>query len=486
MKKILFILSSSILFLSCAKNLTNRNIDPKNPAIVPSYTLFSNAEKSFADLLTTTNVNSNIFRLLAQHWTETTYTDESNYDINSRDIPVQWWNGFYRDVLYNLERAKTLIPNDVLDEKGAPDVGRQSNELAMADILQVYTYYYLTSTFGDVPYSEALNIDITQPKYDPVATIYTDLLQRLDADIAALDENGGSFGSADLIYGGDVASWKQFANSIKLKMGILIADADAATAKTVIESAAPNVFISNADNALFQYLSAPPNTDPAYTDQIQSGRGDFVVTSVFIDPLNALNDPRRPKYFSLAPGNVYLGGEYGSGNSFTSFSQPSGYDGGPGLFQIDFPGTLLSYAEVQFYLAEAVERGFTVGGTAAEHYDEAIKASIEEWGGTESDANVYLEQQNVDYTTAPGDWKQKIGMQEWIAFYNRGYEAWTTWRRLDVPALTAPPDAVSGIPVRLTYPVLEQNLNKANFEAAKANLPGGADVVEAKLWFDKF
>src|SRR5436190_14343918 len=117
MKKILFILLSAILFWSCAKNLTDRNIDPKNPSLVPSYTLFSNAEKQLADLLTTTDVNTNIFRLFAQHWTETTYTDESNYDINSRDIPVQWWNGIYRDVLYNLERAKSLIPTDVVDEK---------------------------------------------------------------------------------------------------------------------------------------------------------------------------------------------------------------------------------------------------------------------------------------------------------------------------------------------------------------------------------
>jgi hypothetical protein len=281
-----------------------------------------------------------------------------------------------------------------------------------------------------------------------------------------------------------VASWQKFANSIKLKMGILIADADPTTAKTTIEAAAPNVFTSNADNALFAYLTAPPNTDPAYTDQIQSGRGDFVVTSIFIDPLNALNDPRRPKYFSLDPNGDYSGGIYGSGNSFTSFSQPSGYDGGPGLFQIDFPGTLLSYSEVQFYLAEAAARGFTVGGTVQEHYDAAIAASIEEWGGTPAEATAYLAQPSVNYLTATGDWKQKIGMQEWMAFYNRGYEAWTTWRRLDVPALVAPPDAVSDIPVRLTYPVLEQNLNKANFEAAKANLPGGADVVEAKLWFD--
>src|SRR4051794_2671674 len=170
MKKILSIAIASVLFWSCTKNLTDKNVDPKNPDIVPSYTLFSYAEKQMADLLTTTDVNTNIFRLLAQHWTETTYTDESNYDINSRDIPVQWFNGFYRDVLYNLERAKTLVPIDVVDP------GEQKNDIAMADILQVYTYYYLVTTFGNIPYSEALNIDQIQPKYDDAATVYADLL----------------------------------------------------------------------------------------------------------------------------------------------------------------------------------------------------------------------------------------------------------------------------------------------------------------------
>src|SRR3954470_14550183 len=92
MKKILSItLLSALLWSSCIKDLTKLNVDPKNPNVVPSYTLFSNAEKQFTDLVATTDVNINIFRLLAQHWTETTYTDESNYDISSRDIPVFWW-----------------------------------------------------------------------------------------------------------------------------------------------------------------------------------------------------------------------------------------------------------------------------------------------------------------------------------------------------------------------------------------------------------
>ena len=75
-------------------------------------------------------------------------------------------------------------------------------------------------------------------------------------------------------------------------------------------------------------------------------------------------------------------------------------------------------------------------------------------------------------------------MQEWIAFYNRGYEAWTTWRRLDVPDLVAPPNAFSDIPVRYTYPVTEGDLNQANFKAASAAI--GGDKVTTKLFWDKF
>ncbi len=479
MKKFLIISLSSFLFWSCTKTFTDKNLDPKHPTTVPSYTLFTNGQKNMVDLLTTPDVNTNIFRMFVQQWTETTYTDESNYDLATRSIPTQWWNGFYRDVLKSYEEAKVVIPTDV------PDAGQQKNEIAITDIMQVFSWYYLVTSFGDVPYSEALNADIIQPKYDDAATIYADLLQRLDADIAALDEASESFGSADLLYGGDVASWKKFANSLKLKMGILLADSDPGTAKSVVESAAPNVFTSNADNAALHYLSAPPNTNPAYTDQIQSGRGDFVVTDLFVNQLVALNDPRINAYFSEDGDGGYSGGEYGNSNNFAALSKPTGYDGGPGVFQADFASVILSYAEVEFYLAEAAARGYDVGGTVEEFYNAAITASIEEWGGsTATDAIDYLAQPEVSYATAAGDWKQKIGIQAWYAFYNRGYEAWTEWRRLDVPDLVPPPDAISDIPVRLTYSVLEQNLNKANFEAASAAI--GGDDVTTKLWFDKY
>jgi len=477
MKKFLIIFLSSVILGSCTKNLTDKNIDPRNPSIVPSYSLFTNGQKQMVDLLATTDVNTNIYRMLAQQWTETTYTDESNYDIATRDIPTQWWNGFYRDVLKSYANSKALIATDV------DEAGQKTNELAIVDLMEVYSYFYLVTNFGNVPYSEAMDFDKTQPKYDDAATIYADLLARINTDIAALNEAEASFGTADIIYSGDVAAWIKFANSLKLKMGILIADSDPATAQSTVEAAAPGVFTSNDDNAVFKYLSAPPNTNPAYTDQIQSGRGDFVVTDFFVNQLVALNDPRIPAYFLQDPNGTYTGGEYGNSNNFAALSKPTGYDGGPGVFQPNFPAVILSYAEVEFYLAEAAARGYNVGGTIQSHYSAAITASIEEWGGTPADAAAYLAQPAVAYATAAGTWQQKIGLQEWFAFYNRGYEAWTSWRRLDVPTLVAPPDAISDVPVRLVYSTIEQNLNKTNFDAAASAI--GGDLVTTKLWFDK-
>ena len=108
---------------------------------------------------------------------------------------------------------------------------------------------------------------------------------------------------------------------------------------------------------------------------------------------------------------------------------------------------------MEFYLAEAVERGFVVPGTAIGHYNNGVTASITYWGGTAAEAVAYLAQPSVMYT--PGaTYKQKLGVQQWLAFYNRGWDAWTSWRRLDSPQLELAADALTDvIPVRFPYPV---------------------------------
>lgn len=472
MKKIVIIAISAIFLASCTKDITSLNVNSKSAAVVPSQTLFTKAQLTLANALASPSVNLNIFRLLAQQWNETTYTDEANYDLVTRNIPQGWWNTMYRDVIKNFEEAKSLIPTDVTS------VVTQKNEIAIADILQVYTYYHLVTTFGNIPYSEALNASIVQPKYDDAATVYGALLTRLDADIAALSVSGTSFDGADIIYNGNVGSWKKFANTLKLKMGILISDSDAAKAKTVVEAAAAGAFSSAADNASFAFLASPPNTNPVWVSLVQSGRKDFVAANTLVNAMQALNDPRIPLYFTTDGGGGYSGGVYGANSNYSTYSKPSLTLQAP-----DYPVLFLDYSEVEFIKAEAIERGFNVGGTAATHYNNAITASIVYWGGATTDAIAYLAQPSVNYATASGNYKQKIGNQEWIALYNRGYDAWTTWRRLQYPQLVAPASALSPIPVRYTYPVNEQNLNQANYTAAAAAI--GGDKVTTKLFFNK-
>jgi hypothetical protein len=476
MKKIIIALVPVLFMLACTKDVTKLNIDPKKPLHVSSSSLFTSGQHNLVNTVTSANVNTNVFRLIEQQWQETTYIDESQYDFQTRNIPDNFWNAFYRTVLKNFEESKKIMPSDVTD------AAQLKNNLAILDIMEVCSWHYLVTTYGNVPYTEALNVDNTFPKYDDALTIYKDLITRLDADLAALDPASPSLGTADAFYNGDPTQWKKFANSLKLKLALTLSDADAATSKTAAESAVTGgVFLSNADNAKFPYVTTTPNTNPVWVDLVQSGRLDFVADSTMTTIMNGLNDPRRPLYFTLDPTGKYSGGPSGVSSAYPNYSHPS-----PTLTNADFPGNLLDYSEVQFLLAEAAARGYSVGGTAPTFYAQAVRASILDWGGTDAQASAYLLQPSVAYATAAGDYKQKIGTQKWIALYNRGTDAWLEQRRLDYPALAAATDALSGFPVRFTYPVNEQNVNDTNRAAAAAALGGTGDVVETKLFFDKF
>jgi hypothetical protein len=475
MKKILILFSFFALLSSC-ENLEDLNKNIKDPDAVPGETLFTNAQRRVVNHMVSSNVNLNNYRLYVQYWTETTYTDESNYDLTTRTIPDGNWDLFYISALKNFDESAKVITAAPIPAGEDPAV--KQNKLAIVEVMSVYCFDVLVELFGNIPYSEALNIEVPLPKYDDGMTVFKDLMTRLDAAIAKMNGSFDSFGVADNMYQGDVNLWIKFANSLKLRMGLLLADADNAAAKAAVEAAAAKVISSNGDNAKVVYLSAMPNTNPIYVDLVASGRHDFVPTSVIIDAMNSLDDPRRPFYFTLLDG-VYAGGEYGSSNDYLAFSHVADLIQTP-----TFPGTLFDYSEVEFLLAEAAERGYNVGGTAQEHYNNAITASILDWGGTDPEATAYLAKPQVAYATAQGTWKEKIGTQSWIALYNRGFEAWTKWRRLDYPLLVPGADALSAIPLRYTYPIEEQTLNGTNYDAASAAI--GGDAVDTKLFWDKF
>lgn len=474
MKKLFFILFMAATVMACSDDLSDVNVDSKSPTDVPADVLFSNATKGLFDQMVSTNVNRNIFKMVAQYWTETTYTDEANYDLIGRNINGALWTIIYRDVLKDLDEAKKIINEN--PDSSIPEEQIQ-NRIAMIEILEVYAWHVLVDTFGDIPYSQALDAANDTPVYDDDAAIYADLVNRLDAALGKLTSGAGGFGGgADYIYNGNADQWAKFGNSLKLRLASRYFDVDETKAASMAsEAIAAGVFTSNADNATIQYLASSPNTNPIWTDLVQSGRADFVAAHTIVDAMNERNDPRRDEYFQQNMGEgVYEGGTYGAnGNTHnnstiygTIFEDPT------------LEGVILDYAEVEFLIAEAAARGL-VAEDAEAHFNAGVTASIEYWGGTAAEAQAYLAQPNVAYNAA--NWEESIGIQKWIALYNRGFEAWVTWRRLDVPEL---PNAVeSGLPVplRFTYPRGEADLNLENLNAASSAI-GGDELSTPVFW----
>jgi hypothetical protein len=474
MKKI-YIVALAILPLllpACTDSFEEFNEEQKKPSIVAGEALFSNAQKDLIDQVSSTNVNDNIFKLWAQYWTETTYLDESNYDLVTRNIANNTYKYYYRNVLKDLLEAEAIITDTEYPLDPSPKV--KENKLHIIELVRAYTFQQLVDIFGAVPYNEALSIDNVYPTYDAGDVIYKDLISKVDAAVKGLDAGYGAFGSADLYYGSDINKWIKFGNALKIKLGITLADYDKTLAEsTILSGVNGGTFTSSQDDALFNYQQASPNFNPLYVDIVASGRNDFVPANTIVDIMNNLEDPRREAYFTQYSGS-YTGGEYGYANDYLSHSHIASAISLP-----DFKGILFTYGEIQFYLAEAAARGFAVPKSAEAYYEEGVKESFAFWGISEAEA--YLAKPEVKYNQS--SWQELIAVQEWIAFYTRGLEGYTTWRRLDYPRFNVAEliSTESDIPTRFTFPVNEQTLNKLKYDEV-AKLIGGDKLTTRIFW----
>ncbi|WP_299179533.1 SusD/RagB family nutrient-binding outer membrane lipoprotein [uncultured Chryseobacterium sp.] len=485
MKKIFSILTigSLAMLTSCVNGDEDFNNNKSQPYEVPAALLFTNAQKELMDQMETPSVNLNVFRFFQHYLATTIYRNDARFNFTgTRKVPDNMWLALYTDVLGNLKKAK-----EVIAKEGQPASltqaewnKQQANKLAIVNLMEIYTYQVLVDSFGNVPYSEAAKPEtIVLPKYDDAKAIYTDLIARLNTIIPTLDPAYPSFESEDNIYNGNVGDWIVFGNSLKLKIGINLADVDPTLAKQTVESAAAaGVMTINSENSLFKYDATSPNFNRMYAEVIASNRNDFVAEEGIVDAMNALNDPRRPYYFTEISGGGYVGGTVGLTNAYSENSHI-----GKSLLEPNKSGILFDAAEVNFYLAEAAARGYNVGDTAESYYNAAITQSMAQWGVTGSAVTTYLANPDVIYSAA--NWKQRIGQQAWIAMYNRGFESWNFYRRLDSPVLTAPnaiPAAEGKVPVRLTYPINEQTVNGANW--AQASTAIGGDKLTTKIFWD--
>lgn len=470
MKKYIIALMAVATLWSCQSDeeYEDLNRDPKNPTDVASGFLFTAATVSLSDNMASPNVNDGIYRFLAQYFTTTTYLDEPNYNFSSRSNPDNVWSEIYRDVLLDIQDAKSKVMDEDLDE------GDKDARLGQLEVIEVYAWHVLVDMFGDIPYSQGLQAqEFPLPTYDDDMAIYEDLITRLN-NVNDMLSAGNGYTTADVIYGGNMGQWQMFANSLKLRLGMRIADVNPGLSQSTVESAVTDgVFTSNGDNATLEYLGTFPNTNPLWDDLVRSGRSDFLASNTIVDYMNELDDPRRMVYFDDNLEGGYNGGTYGALNTYGSFTHV-----GDILRQPTREGILLDYAEVRFNQSKAADLGYSVGGDAETHYNAAITASMEYWGIADGAISSYLSQSGVSYDGSVA----QFAKQYWLAMYDNPFQGWSVWRKYDAPELNIPEDAGTPVPLRYTYPIDETNLNNDNYQAAADAI--GGDAAQTPVFWD--
>src|SRR6476661_4088774 len=392
--------------MACGNGLTDVNRNPNNPTDASASSLFTNAMRTSVSRWLGTTYDWRGGEFLAQHLAEVQYTDEDTYQRLARAYMTGTFDAAYYQELEDLRKV-------IGKGTAASDAGIYGP----AAVMKVWTSDFLTDSWGDIPYSQALASDSAggsgKPAYDKQQDVYADFFKTLSDVSTALGGASATLDAADPIYGGDPASWQKFANSLHARLAMRLVNVDPALANTELTKAfaAPGgVFTSNADNAALAWPGDGINDNP-FSASLQT-RDDYRMSQTFMNVLQGSNDPRLPVFAHTTAAGTYAGAPNGvdaptaqpyivsaSRVGTVFFPGATSYTnyGGPGA---TLPSQLLTYAEVQFIKAEAAERGMggLTAGQAAVFYNQAIQASMEQWGVTDAAAiAAYLARPEVAY-----------------------------------------------------------------------------------------
>jgi len=471
--QILSVLAALLASTACG-DLTSINNNPNGPTDVQPPSMLSNAIQTVVDRVDGPNNNLDIRGggLWVQYYAEIQYRDEDKYIVRP-GVDGEW--GMYSGPLEDFQR---MINKGVA--AGVP------NWEAVGRIMKSYVFSVMTDAMGDIPYSEAFQERaLLTPKYDTQQAIYTALFADLAKASQQIDPAGIGFGSGDIMYGGDMTTWRKFANSLRLRLAMHLTNVAPATAQSeALAAVTAGVFASNDESAQLMYLASAPNQNPVYTNVHVDKRDDYGMSKTLVDSMLSWNDPRLPIY---AQPNDTTGAYQGLPNGLNDGAGPQlKFISRFGTFWRETPAAplaLLTYSEVLFLEAEAAERGW-ITGNATQLYDDAIRASMEQYGIATTAIDAYLAQPRVVYATGAAGLTQ-IAYQKWVSLFLQGMEGWTEVRRTGVPALVPGPNAVlTKIPERLPYSDNEAVLNKANLDAAVAaqHFSSSTDLT-TPLWF---
>lgn len=206
------------------------------------------------------------------------------------------WEVAYRDVLKSLQLLRPIAI-----AKG------NDKHLAMADVLEAYTMVTLVDFFGDVPYSEALDVNNLTPKPDNGADIYAKAIILCDQAIARFNTITPAvlLPSKDLYYNRNWTNWIRLANTIKLKIYVQSRLVNSNSMTQFNNIIASNNFISTSTSDFqFKWSATNANPDsrhPLYVDNYTPSGVDVGYQANWLMNVmkneKTIQDPRMRYYF---------------------------------------------------------------------------------------------------------------------------------------------------------------------------------------------
>ncbi|PRD49313.1 SusD/RagB family nutrient-binding outer membrane lipoprotein [Sphingobacterium haloxyli] len=472
-------LASMVLSISCNKGFqelnTNPNTSPKvqpenllAPAITKSVSYgMSRAQRVTNELMqVTVNMGDGEGRIF-------------RYDIRETEA-VYLWNNLY------LQLRNFRDVYEFGEELNQPEY------MGIAQICEAWLFSILTDTYGDIPFSEALrgkDLNNFTPAFDKQEDIYPALFEKLEEANELLGGLAPDFKiseNADPIFGGNIRKWRQFGNSLYLRLALRLShktELNTSAIITKIVDQAPldyPIMISNDDSAILRWTGSAPYVSPFATWR----PADWYApksASFFVDNLNERSDPRIKTWLALA------GGDY--------FGVPSGYPIGQppvagstlhtGLLSHPLMGNILNYGELQFILAEAAVKGWVSAKPAQTYYEEGIISSIHLWNHEVPPFYLTTELTAWDDGYSEYEKMELIHLQKYYALFFTDLQSWFEYRRTGHPTLPIGPGHLNDgkMPARLIYPVYVQTANRDNYQ--KAVTEQGPDNINTLVWWQR-
>ena len=467
------VVSTGVVTMGCTDNFENLNTDPYevDPDELPFSAQF---KEPFSYVYAPQQnlfqycFNLNIDLFSGYFMTPHNFNGSGNVDYA---LNRGFCGGMYENVyLHIFNNTRRLIAS--CDEQGLSDYG------AMMRVVQAYAIQMLTDAYGPVAYSSV----IEDPpggasfSYDTQENVYKALFALVDEATAGFKGTASvaDMQAFDYWCNGDIALWKKVANQLKLRLAMRIVKVNPTLAKQKAEEAVQGGVLTSADRDILINQGLSNELTRMFE------WGDCGMNASLITMLEGFKDPRLPLYVTknqaavtcedgstIEEGTKYLGVRGGCNlpskpNQWGNFSKVIC------TYTTAFP--VMKVAEGYFLRAEGALRGWSMGGSAKDLYEEGIRISIKNelaYKGSiagvtsisDAEIDAYLNGTSgqidfVDPVKAENSIKamntlgvkwdegaskeeklQRIITQKWIANFPLSCEAWAEYRRTGYPKL---------------------------------------------------